>query len=158
MLFLGFPTKNHRQTSVLKLEKKSENNRNRWLNKNNRTDCDGKNVQKPSTSHRCYIKNIGITSLSKIDHRSSLGHTLAHLETILVGTATLAKVWSKFKLQWDEKACQNPTPRSISLRVSPCNSVSGHSFEEGKTRSLCGLNSTKNLLSQKSFECGCSMQ
>ena len=69
---MGFPTKNHRQTSVLKLEKTSENNRYRWLNKNNCTDCDGKNVKKPSTSHRCYIKNIGIASLSKIDHRSSL--------------------------------------------------------------------------------------
>ena len=30
--------------------------------------------QKPSTSHSCYIKNIGIASLSKIDHRSSLHH------------------------------------------------------------------------------------
>ena len=75
-LFLGFPTKNHCQTSVLKLEETSENNRYRWLNKNNRTDCDGKNVQKPSTSHRCYIKNIGIASLSKIDHRSSLLHAV----------------------------------------------------------------------------------
>ena len=54
--------------------KTSENNRSQWLSKNNRTDCDGKNVQKPSTSHRCYIKNIGIASLSKIDHRSSLDH------------------------------------------------------------------------------------
>ena len=76
---MGFPTKNHRQTSVLKLEeeKKSGNNRYRWLNKNNRADCDGENVQKPSTSHRCYIKNI--------DHRSSLtwgkNVSLADLQT-----------------------------------------------------------------------------
>ena len=68
----GFPTKNHPQTSVLKLEKPSENNRSQCLSKNNRTDCDGKNVQKPSTSHRCCLKNIGIALLSKIDHRSSL--------------------------------------------------------------------------------------
>ena len=52
----GFPTKNHPQTSVLKLEKPSENNRSQWLSKNNRTDCDGKNVLKPSTSHCCYKK------------------------------------------------------------------------------------------------------
>ena len=39
----------------------------------NRTDCDGKNWPKTSQSHRCYKKkNIGIASLSKIDHRSSL--------------------------------------------------------------------------------------
>ena len=48
------------QTWVLKLEEKktSENNRYRWLNKKNCTDCDGKKA-----------------SLSKIDHRSSLSLT-----------------------------------------------------------------------------------
>ena len=60
---LGFSTKNHLQTAVLKFEKPSENNRFQWLSKNNRIDCDGKNVQKPSASHRCYLKNIGIRSL-----------------------------------------------------------------------------------------------
>ena len=71
-VLVHFPTKNHPQTSVLKLEKPSENNRSQCLSKNNRTDCDVKNVQKPSTSHRCYKKNNGIASLSKIDHRWSL--------------------------------------------------------------------------------------
>ena len=71
-LFLGFQTKNHRQRSVLKLEKPLGNNRSQWLTKKNRTDCDGNKWPKTSTSHRCYKKNIGIASLSKIDHRSSL--------------------------------------------------------------------------------------
>ena len=70
--FWVFPQKIIAKHRSLNWKKTSENNRYRWLNKNNRTDCDGKNVQKPSTSHRCYIKNIGIALLSKIDHCSSL--------------------------------------------------------------------------------------
>ena len=57
------------RTICRELKKTSENNRSRWLSKNNRTDCDGKKWPKTSTSHRCYKKNIGIASLSKIDHR-----------------------------------------------------------------------------------------
>merc|ERR1712032_1304044 len=60
------------RTICRELKKTSENNRFRWLSKNNRTDCDGKKWPKTSTSHRCYKKNIGIASLSKIDHRWSL--------------------------------------------------------------------------------------
>ena len=70
--FWVFPQNIIAKHRSLNWKKTSENNRYRWLNKNNRTDCDGKDVQKPSTSHRCYIKNIGIASLSKIDHRSCL--------------------------------------------------------------------------------------
>ena len=63
------------RTICRELKKTSENNRSRWLSKNNRTDCDGKKWPKTSTSHRCYKKNIGIASLSKIDHRWSLIYT-----------------------------------------------------------------------------------
>ena len=80
------------RTICRELKKTSENNRSRWLSKNNRTDCDGKKWPKTSTSHRCYKKNIGIASLSKIDHRWSLisiiiiitTHTLANYHDLLV--------------------------------------------------------------------------
>ena len=44
------------RTICRELKKTSENNRSRWLSKNNRTDCDGKKWPKTSTSHRCYKK------------------------------------------------------------------------------------------------------
>ena len=74
--FWVFPQKIIAKHRSLNCKKTWENNRYRWLNKNKCTDCDGKNVQKASTTHRCFIKNISIASPSKIDHRSSLVCTI----------------------------------------------------------------------------------
>ena len=51
------------------------------MSKNNRTDCNGKNVLKPSTSHRCYKKTSASHRYQKL--------TIAEVYVKVLGVAML---------------------------------------------------------------------